>query len=187
MNEQTAEIGISDESAAEQAPVVLAPMIDLQPVVERLDRLEDLIAQLNGQLKALAERTDLLPRQLRSQNAKIDDITESINQTRLRDLLNSLLMLHDLAEQMAGTSEPANLSNFEVLRSQILETLALNGISPIPVSERFDPALHRAIESVPCPTPEEEGQIVRVCSVGFRTARAVLRPSQVVVKHYTAS
>jgi molecular chaperone GrpE (heat shock protein) len=110
-------------------------------------------------------------------------MTEFISHPRTRDLLGRFLQLHDLVEQM-GLAEPdtARAGNYQVLRDQILQTLELNGISRISDSKRFDPNLHKAVETVSCQNPDEDGEIVRIYRAGFRTDRAVLRYMEVVVK-----
>src|SRR4051812_41698844 len=64
----------------------------LLPITERLNRLEQVVEQLAANVGALVERADLLPRQVRQLGNKVDEITESISQPRIRDLLGSLLL-----------------------------------------------------------------------------------------------
>jgi len=99
--------------------------------------------------------------QVRQLRERVDNITESITPPRIRDLLHSVLLLYDLVESMAVTAEPGSVyaQNYQVLRDQILQLLRINGISPIPETQRFDPHLHKALETVACTEPEEDGLI----------------------------
>jgi molecular chaperone GrpE (heat shock protein) len=178
---------ISDEQPRERMSEILEPAI--HPLVERLERTEQALAVLSAQVGRLAERVELVPRQVRQLGSKVDDVTESIAQPRVRDLLNSFLLLYDLVEQMSrmpglGT---AVTRNYRVLGDQIAQVLRVNGIAPIADARRFDPAVHKAVETVPCETSDEDGEIVHVYRTGFRTGQAILRYAEVVVKRYQPS
>jgi molecular chaperone GrpE len=178
---------ISDEQATERMSEMPEPAI--RPLVERLERTEQAVAGLSAQVGRLAEQVELIPRQVRQLGGKVDDVTESIAQPRVRDLLNSFLLLHDLVEQMGRTPglETAATRNYRVLRDQIAQVLRVNGITPIADARRFDPAVHKAVETVPCETSDEDGEIVHVYRTGFRTGQAILRYAEVVVKRYQPS
>ena len=176
------ELSVLPEPLASPEPA--APALDLQALTERLDRIESFVSKHEGQLTALSERLGLIPAQLRELGNKVDNVTENINESRLHDLLLSLLLLLDLTGQFAATADPDHARNYELLRRQMLETLEINGIYMIDATGRFDPAWHKIIERVPCDSPEEEGQIASVFRPGFRTERAVLRYAEVMVKHY---
>lgn len=158
----------------------------LQPVLERLNQLDKKVTELALNMQQLIQHANLLPQQVRQLGTRINDITESISQPRIRDLLNSYLMLFDLIEQMIRTSEAGSESqkSYNVMRDQISQVLSLNGIFSIAENKKFDPILHKAIKTVKCETEAEDGEIVEVCRIGFRTERAILRYSEVVVKQY---
>jgi molecular chaperone GrpE (heat shock protein) len=180
--------GDAPAAAAEPETAPSAPQA-LAVLTARLDQLEQTQIQLIGAINQLSERVDLLPRQIRQLGGKVDSITESVSEPRLRDLLMNLLLLYDLAEQMgrAAEADAAAGHNYRVLRDQIAQMLRVNGIEPIVEAPRFDPALHKAVETTPCAAAEEDGEIVRVCRTGFRTERAILRYAEVIVKRHQPS
>jgi molecular chaperone GrpE len=162
------------------------PALEIQPLLEKIENLEQGVAQLTKNVEQLSQQVVLIPRQVRQLGAKVDDVTESISQPRVRDMLNNFLLLHDLIEQMAlaAESEVESAKNYQVLRDQILQALQVNGISLITEAQRFDPELHKAVETIACETPDEDGEIVRVYRPGFRTERTILRYAEVVVKRF---
>jgi molecular chaperone GrpE len=172
------------------APVNLSEAIaysELAAMRARLDSLEKIIGQLVTAVEQLSERTNLIPKQVRQLGNKVDDMTESISQPRLRDLLHSVLLLFDLVEQMSrAVVDEDNGRNYQVLRDQLLQILRVNGITFIPTSGAFDPALHKAVATLPCDTVAEDEQIAQVYRAGFQTEHAILRYAEVVVKHYQA-
>ncbi|MBI3248836.1 MAG: nucleotide exchange factor GrpE [Deltaproteobacteria bacterium] len=157
-----------------------------------LNRLEDVCNQASS-LQQTAERIvrqqEFFPPQLRQLSSKVDDVATSISEPRLRDLLKSLLLFHDLLDQMmrsaASESDPiVHQRNYEVLRSQILQTLQLNGVEPIPTDCAFDPNLHKAIKTVPTTDSTADGNIVELFRKGFRSQRMVLRYAEVAIGKY---
>jgi molecular chaperone GrpE (heat shock protein) len=166
-------------STAALPPDLAALLHDLPA---RLDCWEQSLAQLREEVRHLGERLDLVPRQVRQLGSKVDDLTESVSQPRVRDLLGSLLLLYDLLEQMTPPGDGDEARNYCVPRDQVAQTLRLNGVYPIAESGRFDPHIHKAVETVGCLVAEEDGEIAAVYRSGFRTDRTVLRYAEVVVK-----
>jgi molecular chaperone GrpE (heat shock protein) len=162
------------------------PSLELQSIIEQLELLKQSASKQEQQLNGFGERLGLIPAQLRELGNKVENVTENINQARLHDFLQSLLLLLDLTSQFAATADANNVGNYELLRQHMLETLEINGIHPIDISGRFDPACHRIVERIPCDSPEEDGQIASVYRPGFRTARSVLRYAEVMVKFYSS-
>ncbi len=177
------------DATAEPAGAAPAAQPAVQPILDRLEQLEQIVAQLSVDIGRLIERADLTPRQVRQLGAKVEGIAESVSQPRIRDLLASFLQIYDLVEQMSRAEETdaENVKNYRVLRDQIAQTLRVNGIQPIDEVKRFDPDIHKAVETVPCQTPEEDGEIVQVHRAGFRTERVIVRYVEVVVKRYQPS
>lgn len=190
VDEEGTEMALSPDVIAEpeEVPVEVA-LPALQPILVRLESLEKEVSGLAADMNELIERAELLPRQVRQLGSKVDDITESISQPRIRDLLGSFLLLYDLVDQMGRTadSDEASLQNYQVLRDQIAQALRVNGIYPISDAQRFDPAIHKPVDTIDCETPDEDGEIAQVYRTGFRTDRAILRYAEVVVKRYQSS
>jgi molecular chaperone GrpE (heat shock protein) len=175
--------GVDVVTEATEAPVGAA-WSTFQPIAARLESLENEVFQLAVNVGRLAERVELIPRQVRQLGSKVDDVATSISHPRIRDLLGGLLLLYDLIDQMAraAESDTASLQNYHVLRDQVTQVLEVNGVYPISDVQCFDPALHKAVETITCDTPEEDGEIAQVCRTGFRTDRTILRYTEVVVK-----
>ncbi len=161
----------------------------LQPVMIHLEHIEQSMAQVKADIEHLSQRIDLIPRQVRQLGTRVDDITESVSQPRIRDLLWSLLQLYDLVEQMgmAQANNATDIQNYQVLGDQIAQVLQVNGVYPINRTLRFDPSIHKAVETTACHAPDEDGEIMRIYRTGFRTDRAIVRYAEVVVKQYQKS
>lgn len=167
----------ADSPVPSPAPI---PLSDLQIVLERLGDVQQVLKQLTDQIGLTAERIEPLSRQVRQLGNKVDDLEESISHPRIRDLLNGLLLLHDLTR----LSDPSDPQSYIVLSSQIDQILLNNGVYAIPVGERFDPVLHKAVEVVSCTAPADDGKIVKLYRPGFRTQQTVLRYAEVIVYSY---
>jgi molecular chaperone GrpE len=74
------------------------------------------------------------------------------------------------------------LQGVEMVRRQFLAKLEGFGVTRIESEDqRFDPAVHEAISTVPAPTPDHDGMVVGVVRHGYRIGEDVLRPASVAV------
>lgn len=70
----------------------------------------------------------------------------------------------------------------EYIYGQLIEALKRHGLSiSDPVGEKFDPALHASVETVPAATPEDDHIIVAVLRKGYALKEKVLKPPSVRV------
>ena len=85
----------------------------------------------------------------------------------------------------AGGSLESLVEGVEMVRRQFLAKLEGFGVKRIDVDQqRFDPALHEAISSVPASSPDQDGMVVGTVRSGYRIGEDVLRPAAVAVaKH----
>jgi molecular chaperone GrpE len=114
------------------------------------------------------------------------EISKDIERTR-RDVLTEFLDVVDnldRAIEAGGTSSSheALLQGIEMVRRQFLGKLEGLGVKPMSgEGERFDPAQHEAISTVPAATADQDGVIVGVVRRGYRIGEDVLRPAAVAV------
>ena len=162
--------------------------IVLSTIIDKIAKIDVLFDRLNLRMEELTAQVVLLPKQVRQLGAKVDGVVESIAQPRIRDMLGRMLQLHDIVEQMClGKEHDAQeLANYRMIRDQIITSLHIEGISVIPSDGRFDPSVHKAVETKACASPEEDGLITRTYRTGFRTQQAILRYSEVIVKRHVA-
>jgi molecular chaperone GrpE (heat shock protein) len=154
------------------------------PDATLMQRLDGLLAAVD----AATKQVGLLPQQIRGLGAKVEGLTTSVSDARLRALLLGVLSVYDLADQMYRTAgsngSTDHRNNYEVLRTQLRQLLASNGLEEIGTANGFDPQMHRSVRAVPCSDPGQSKQILEVVRAGFRTDQAVLRYAEVVVGQY---
>lgn len=68
----------------------------------------------------------------------------------------------------------------DMVRRQLNDFLASQGVEEIPTTGNFDPNLHDAVAQEEC-AAGEEGRILRVTRRGFRLRDRLIRPASVVV------
>lgn len=74
---------------------------------------------------------------------------------------------------------------FSGIGKQLHEAAKTLGLSKFGApGELFDPALHEALSQELASSKEEDGTILEVYEVGWRSGEAVLRPAKVRVAHY---
>ena len=101
--------------------------------------------------------------------------------SEMLDVLDNLDRAIESAEKSAST-DAALLQGVELVRRQFLAKLEGLGVQRIEAaSQRFDPALHEAITTVPASSADQDGLIVGVIRPGYRIGNDVLRPATVAV------
>jgi molecular chaperone GrpE (heat shock protein) len=155
---------------------------------------------LGQQVEKVAEEVDaakrqvsLLPNTIRSLERKVMDLHSSLSESRYKALLEQILRIYDMVDQVSrGVSNVPGCTalnetrrNYEVLKTQILQILKMNGLSEIPASGAVDFGLHQVMGKVPCKDRSVDGTIARVTRPGFRNdVGNTLRFAEVYVYGY---
>ena len=114
------------------------------------------------------------------------EISKDVERSR-RDVLSELLEVLDNLDRavdsaQAGASHESLMQGIEMVRRQFHAKLESLGVRKIDVAgQRFDPALHEAISSVPAASPEQDGLVVGTVRSGYLIGDEVLRPAAVAV------
>lgn len=164
---------------------------ELEEVAARIDDLHTLLAEINNRGLAQDKVFDTLHNEL--QDYKNDFIYE-----HLKPVVRPLLFLYDSMEQFDEEMQnierripqgmiingipPGTVSqNVQFFREQLIEALRICEVTPMQTPEgRYDPRLHKPIDTVPVP-PEQEGEVQRVVRSGWFLNGRVFRPAEVVV------
>jgi len=164
--------------ASESSP---QPESAWQDVIRRLERVET-------SLEGTQRQIGLMPAQVRALGTKVDALTTSIAEPRLRSILLALVGLMDLIDQArsfnVSDSTMDHASNYDVLRGQVRVILESNGIREVSASGEFDPQLHRALDTRSVDDHGLANQIIQIVRPGYRTDQSVLRFAEVVVTRY---
>lgn len=102
------------------------------------------------------------------------------NQGLLEDLLPVLDNFEMGMQAAAQDSSSMIYIGMEMVRKQLQDFLANQGLKEVAAEGVFDPNVHEAVSQVVEPG-KEEGQIVRVVRRGFTLRDRLLRPASVVV------
>lgn len=157
-----------------------------------LDRRIDLhFSQTAAGIAGLGDQLSFLPKQIRNISAKIDDVSTAIAESNYRSLLLSVVSIYDLSEQMLRTQAGGDPSEerrcLATLTLQLRQILESNGLVRILTEGRFDPKMHRAIESFACADPGENDMIKEEIRPGFLDGSKVLRFAEVTVWKFAGS
>jgi molecular chaperone GrpE len=157
---------VAEEAAAQETPT-LDPWEELEADVAKWKELS---------LRTAAEMDNLRKRTARERE-------EAIRYANQR-LLEDLLPVIDNFEMgmLAAAKETSSMIyiGMDMVRKQLNEFLAAQGVQEIDTSGMFDPNLHDAVAQEDC-AKGEEGRILRVTRRGFKLRDRLLRPAGVVV------
>ena len=141
--------------------------------------------------KLVAEKQDLQNTLLRRQ-ADFENYRKRVERERAQErhrgaelLIEQVLPVLDAFDLalsgQSGAASPEYRKGFEIIRTQLWNALAKQGLEPIEaVGKPFDPNLHHAIENVPT-TAQPEGTVVGEMQTGYMFHDRVLRPAMVRV------
>lgn len=164
------------EPAQDAPPAQDTPALD----TPALDPWEELEAEA-AKWKEISLRTAAEMDNLRKRTTR--DREEAIRYSNQR-LLEELLPVIDHFEMgmLAASQDTASMIyiGMDMVRRQLNEFLASQGVEEIPASGNFDPKLHDAVAQEDC-AAGDEGRILRVTRRGFKLRDRLLRPASVVV------
>jgi molecular chaperone GrpE len=173
----TVAAGAAEDSAANQAAPGTLPADDGSSA----DQVQ----------KLLAEKQDLQSTLVRRQ-ADFENYRKRVERERQQErhrgaeqLIEQVLPVLDAFDRalagQAGASGAEYRKGFELIRAQLWNALAKQGLQPIEaVGKQFDPNLHHAIENVPT-AEQPEGTVMGEMQTGYMFHDRVLRPAMVRV------
>lgn len=149
------------------------------------DGAEETLESLRAQRDELEERWQRVAADY--QNLRRRSVQESEERLRrsMQPLLVKLLTVLDYLDMALAhpttNDESKNLAQGVALtREQYVQALEQEGVRPIAMGERFDPALHEATATVPS-DDAPPGTILEVVRPGYTWRGEILRHAQVIV------
>lgn len=153
---------------------------DTTQEVPGLDPWEELEAEA-ARWKEISLRTAAEIDNLRKRTARErEDAIRYANQRLLEELL-PVIDNFEMGMQAASQDTSSMIYiGMNMVRRQLNEFLASQGVEEIPATGNFDPKQHDAVAQEDC-SAGEEGRILRVTRRGFKLRDRLLRPASVVV------
>ncbi|MDE3157053.1 MAG: nucleotide exchange factor GrpE [Acidobacteriota bacterium] len=158
------------------------------------------IEDLERRLAEKTEQVQALQAQYRRATEEFDEVRARMRRDVARDvalgrrqILVELLEVVDnldraLTAARDGGSAGPLLQGVEMVRDQFLAKLDGFGVRRVPaLGERFDPARHEAVSTLPTSDPAEDDRIVGVIKEGYTIADDLLRPAVVVVARHAGA
>jgi len=156
----------TSEDSAQEAPG-LDPWEELEAEAARWKEIS---------LRTAAEIDNLRKRTARER----EDAIRYANQRLLEELL-PVIDNFEMGMQAASQDTSSMIYiGMNMVRRQLNEFLASQGVEEIPATGNFDPKQHDAVAQEDC-SAGEEGRILRVTRRGFKLRDRLLRPASVVV------
>jgi molecular chaperone GrpE len=167
-----AEDSAENQAAPEALPAGEASAVEqIQKLVEEKQDLQNTLLRRQADFENYRKRVERERAQERHRGAEL-----------LIEQVLPVLDAFDLAlSGQSGAASPEYRKGFEIIRAQLWNALAKQGLQPIEaVGKPFDPNLHHAIENVPT-AAQPEGTVVGEMQTGYMFHGRVLRPAMVRV------
>ena len=170
----------NDPTPAHEIPVDSASAETESAAPAALDPWEELEAEA-AKWKEISLRTAAEMDNLRKRTARDrEDAIRYANQRLLEELL-PVIDNFEMGMQAASQDTKSMIYiGMDMVRRQLNEFLASQGVEEIPTTGNFDPNLHDAVAQEEC-AAGEEGRILKVTRRGFKLRDRLLRPASVVV------
>ena len=193
--------GVSDTTATEEAaPSANKGLNLLTGMQQSLSQLENLFKHQIARNQNQQQMFDTLYREMRDykENALLEAIQKPIVHNLIQFYDSFVLLESQLTEicdeETQQTDRQATLthlrSNFGNLRFELEEILYRMNVRPYEPEERsetLDRALHKTVETLPTPNPDEDQKVTRIRKVGFYWREKVIRPEEVTILRYKPS
>jgi molecular chaperone GrpE len=166
------EEAVETQSASDSLPADSGPSADqIQKLVAEKQDLQNTLVRRQADFENYRKRVEKERQQERHRGAE-----------QLIEQVLPVLDAFDLAlSGQSGAASPEYRKGFEIIRAQLWNALAKQGLQPIEaVGKPFDPHLHHAIENVPT-AEQPEGTVVGEMQTGYMFHDRVLRPAMVRV------
>jgi molecular chaperone GrpE len=154
---------------------------DLKEVAEETLRLEERLAQLEAEFKALKDRYLRLLADFDNYRKRMAEELKAREEEGVLKALRALLpVLDDLerALEFAEAKPETILQGVRAVREGFYRILSTLGVEEVPgEGEAFDPRHHEAIGLL----PGEAGKVAKVFQRGFRLGAHLVRPARVAV------
>jgi molecular chaperone GrpE len=153
-----------------------------------VEELEQRLAEKDRQLQDTLAKSRDLAREFDEARVRLrKDIVRDIERGRrimLVELLDVIDNLDRAIEAGRGSSAPEDplLRGVELVRRLFIAKLEGFGVTRVEaLGERFDPATHEAVTTVPVADAAQDGIVCGVVTPGYRVGDEVLRPALVAV------
>ncbi len=186
--------GESGPETAERVEVAEPP--EVERLRQEVGDLEEKVARLTREREELADLARRLQADFDNFRRRTREEMGELRRTAAADLIRELLpALDNLERALAAAGQGGDVETLRqgvaLTRDQLFAALAGAGLEPVAaVGQRFDPALHEALERVddgpPAGGPEEGGapeelEVVEEFRRGYLVRGKLLRPSLVKV------
>jgi len=157
-----------------------------EQLVEALEEMEENFEQERSERKRFEELAKKTKADFENYKKKQDERKERWQDKAKEELSEDLIEVIDNLERalMAAEEETAVVKGVEMVNEQLYNTLNREGLKVIETEDKFDPKMHKAVE-----TKEHEEHepktILDEKRKGYRFGEKILRPAEVVVVEKT--
>ncbi|MFB6241315.1 MAG: nucleotide exchange factor GrpE [Candidatus Nanosalina sp.] len=153
-----------------------------EELIEALNEFEEKFEEERQEREKFEEVAKKTKADFENYKKKQDERKERWQNQAKEELAEDLIEVIDNLERalQAADEETAVVQGVEMVRDQLYQTLNAEGLEVIETGEKFDPEIHKAVET----REQEEHEpktILEEKRKGYRFGEKVLRPAEVVV------
>jgi molecular chaperone GrpE len=151
-----------------------------------VEELEAQVAEKNLEIQQLLTKYREASGEFEAARVRLrKEVTKDVERGRKSMLISFLEVLDNLDRALeVGAARPDDpiVQGVALVRQQFLAVLEGFGVTRVdPIGQRFDPAKHEAVSTMPAASPAQDGIITGLIRPGYLMGEEVLRPAGVAV------
>jgi len=157
-----------------------AAAVPVEPPEEAVKRLSAEVESHQDQYLRLAADFENFRKRMQKERAETWSKAQAEVVARVLDALDDLGRVAHLDPERTSAKDLA--AGVELVERKLVKQLEAAGLVRVgQAGEKFDPASHEAVSTVPAPSPEQDHTVAAVFQPGYRFGTALLRPARVQV------
>ncbi len=182
------EVEASPEEDDSEGPRI--EIIEEDPAQQEIDRLEGVVAELQGRLRAVSaayqkQQSEVAATRdrLKRQAAVQEELRRGEVVSGLFEPVENLRRSLDAAKK--GASNDDTVQGLELVLKAFMDSFGKLGLEEVPgKGAAFDPNIHEALTTMPVTDAALDQAVIEVFAAGYRIGSRLIRPAKVIVGAY---
>ncbi|HCH66008.1 MAG TPA: nucleotide exchange factor GrpE, partial [Deltaproteobacteria bacterium] len=182
------EVEASPEEDDSEGPRI--EIIEEDPAQQEIDRLEGVVAELQGRLRAVSaayqkQQSEVAATRdrLKRQAAVQEELRRGEVVSGLFEPVENLRRSLDAAKK--GASNDDTVQGLELVLKAFMDSFGKLGLEEVPgKGAAFDPNIHEALTTIPVTDAALDQAVIEVFAAGYRIGSRLIRPAKVIVGAY---
>lgn len=165
-------------------------IIEDDPAQAEIDRLEGVIGELQGRLRAVSAAYQKQQAEVAATRDRLKRQAAVQEELRRGEVVSGLFepvenLRRSLDAAKKGASNDDTVQGLELVLKAFMDSFGKLGLEEVPgKGAAFDPNIHEALTMMPVPDAALDQVVIEVFAAGYRIGSRLIRPAKVIVGTY---